>query len=152
MRVFKQVLLFLAIIFFVGFFPSCGKKAPPVPPKIEPLPVVQDLSKSVTGDLLTLTWPIPRSKGKILKDLAGFKVLKARKSVIDSACKECPDIFRLAADIPLQGRISNNRVQYQEKLEPGYWYKFKVKLYTDKGKESEDSNIIELLSEEYESF
>ncbi len=139
--------LSLFVIFFFIFLPSCGKKGPPVPPKIEPLPVVEDLSKSIDGDLLTLTWPLPRQNGKIQGDLAGFKVFRARKPLTDPVCKDCPDKYRLVADIPLQGRISNNRIIYQENLECGYQYKFKVKLYTDRGNESEDSDIVEFLRE-----
>jgi len=140
--------LFLFVILFFTFLPSCGKKGPPVPPKIAPLPVVKDLSKNIEGDLLTLAWPIPMKKGKTTpEDLAGFKVLRVRKLLIDPDCQDCPDRYRLVADIPLQGRISNNRIIYQENLEHGYQYKFKVKLYTDKGNDSGDSNIVEFLRE-----
>ena len=140
--------LFLFIILFFIFLPSCGKKGPPVPPNIEPLPVVDDLSQSIAGDLLTLAWSLPMHKGKMTpKDLAGFKVFRARKSLAETACKDCPDKYQLVSDIPLQGRISNNRIIYQEKLEQGYKYKFKVKLYTDRGNESGDSNIVEFLRE-----
>ena len=139
--------LFLFVILFFTFLPSCGKKGPPVPPKIAPLPVVGDLSKNIAGDLLTLAWPLPRQNGKIPGDLAGFKVFRARTSVIDSACKDCPDHYRLVADMPVLGRIKNNRLTYQETLEPGYLYKFKVRLYTDRGAESRDSNIVEVLRE-----
>ena len=139
--------LFLLVILFFTFLPSCGKKGPPVPPKIEPLPVVEDLSKSITGDLLTLSWPLPVQNGKILKNLAGFKVFRARKSLAETDCKDCPDKYKLVSDIPIQGRISNNRMIYQENLEPGYSYKFKVKLYTDRGNESGDSDIVEFLRE-----
>ncbi|MBL0701071.1 MAG: hypothetical protein JJV92_09340 [Desulfosarcina sp.] len=139
--------LFLFVILFFTFLPSCGKKGPPVPPKIEPLPVVEDLSKSITGDLLTLSWALPRQNGKIPGDLAGFKIFRARKPLMDPACKDCPDKYRLVANIPLQGRISNNRITYQENLEHGYQYKFKVKLYTDRGNESGDSDIVEFLRE-----
>jgi hypothetical protein len=139
--------LFLLLVVFLGLFLACGEKGPPVPPEIEPLPVVQDLSKSLTGDFLTLTWSVPGRQGKTFKNPAGFKVFRARKSVIDSACKDCPDHYKLLADMPVLGRIKNNRVTYQEILEPGYLYKFKVRLYTDRGAESRDSNIVEVLRE-----
>ncbi len=139
--------LFLLLVAFGGLFFACGKKGPPVPREIEPLPSVQDLSKSLTGGLLTLAWSVPERQGKIFKNTAGFKVFRARKSVIDSACKDCPDHYILVADMPVLGRIKNNRVTYQETLEPGYLYKFKVRLYTDRGAESRDSNIVEVLRE-----
>ena len=143
----KNWSLFLFVILFFTFLPSCGKKGPPVPPKITPLPVVEDLSKSITGDLLTLAWSLPMQNGKIPEDLTGFKILRARKPLTETACKDCPDQYRLVADIQLQERFSNNRLIYQENLEQGYKYKFKVKLYTDKGNESADSNVIEFLRE-----
>ena len=143
----KNWSLFVFVILFFTFLPSCGKKGPPVPPKIKPLPIVEDLSKSIAGDLLTLAWSLPKQNGKIPKNLTGFKILRARKPLTETACKDCPDKYRLVADIPLQGRNSHNRLIYQENIEQGYKYKFKVKLYTDKGNESADSNVIEFLRE-----
>ncbi len=132
----------LIIVAFSVFLSGCGKKAPPKPPHQEEPPAVDDLSYSLDGGRLKLTWTIPKEKS----DLGGFYVFRSKKLVSESDCKNCPVIFKRVADILLQDTESSGRdsIKYTEAIEKDYRYIYKVVVYTNNGVIGKDSNIVDL--------
>ncbi len=137
----------LIIVAFSIFLSGCGKKAPPKPPRQEKPPVVDDLSYSLDGDNLKLTWTIPEVKRKVKSGLGGFYVFRSKKSVSVSEpdCKNCTKIFKRVADISLEhiGNSGKDSIKYAEVLEQGYRYIYKVVVYTTNGVMGEDSNVVD---------
>ena len=139
------IIRILIIVAFSIFLSGCGKKAPPKPPRQEKPPVVDDLSYSLDGDKLKLTWTIPEVKRKVKSGLGGFYVFRSKKSVSESDCKNCPKIFKRVADISLEnmGNSGKDSIKYAEALEKGYRYIYKVVVYTTNGVMGEDSNVVD---------
>ena len=139
----------LIIVAFSIFLSGCGKKAPPKPPRQEKPPVVDDLSYSLDGDRLNLTWTIPEVKGNVKSGLGGFYVFRSKKSVSESDCKNCPKIFKRVADIPIKAKgsehLKKDIITYNEILEKGCRYIYKVTGYTDNGVTGDDSNQIDFV-------
>ena len=137
----------LIIVAFSVFLSGCGKKAPPKPPGQEEPPVVDDLSYSLDGDRLKLTWTTPEVNRKVNSGLGGFYVFRSKKLVSASDCKNCPVIFKRVADIFSQDTESSGRdsIKYAESLEKGYRYIYKVVVYTNNGRTGKDSNIIDFI-------
>lgn len=135
----------LIIVAFSIFLSGCGKKAPPKPPRQEKPPVVDDLSYSLDGNKLKLTWTIPEVKRKVKSGLGGFYVFRSKKSVSESDCKDCPKIFKRVADISLEHMRNSGKdsIKYAEVLEKGYRYIYKVVVYTTNGVMGEDSNVVD---------
>lgn len=137
----------LIIVAFSIFLSGCGKKAPPKPPRQEKPPVVDDLSYSLDGDNLKLTWTIPEVKRKVKSGLGGFYVFRSKKSVSvsDPDCKNCPKIFKRVADISLEhmGNSEKDSIKYAEVLEKGYRCIYRVVVYTTNGVMGEDSNVVD---------
>ena len=144
----RLTLQFSILIIFALFFSSCGKKAPPVPPRQVKLPAINDLSASIDGDTLKLTWATPKEKGKIISGLSGFIVYRSKMLLSDSDCKNCPVLFKRVADIPIKvkgsGYMKKGIITYPESLEKGYRYIYKVIVY-GKGITSSDSNYVDLI-------
>jgi len=135
----------LIIVAFSIFLSGCGKKAPPKPPRQEKPPVIDDLSYSLDGDNLKLTWTIPEVKQKVKSGLGGFYVFRSKKSVSESDCKNCPKIFKRVADISLEVMRNSGKdsIKYAEVLEKGYRYIYKVVIYTKNGVTGDDSNMVD---------
>ena len=138
----------LIIVAFSIFLSGCGKKAPPNPPRQEKPPIVDDLSHSLDGNKLQLTWTIPEVKEKVKSGLCGFYVFRFKKSVSESDCKNCPKMFKQIVDIPLKNNLKNSgkdSLKYTEALENGNRYIYKVVVYTNNGMTGGDSNQIDFV-------
>ncbi len=138
-------------IILVFLLPGCGKKAPPIPPRQKPVPAVSDLKYNIDGEILTLTWTIPKGKEKVETATDGFIVYRYKRPISDSPCKNCPKLFQKMSDIPVDitpeikidapGYETKN-IEYHEEVEKGFVYTYKVVLYTKSGAQSRDSNYI----------
>ena len=135
----------LIIVAFSIFLSGCGKKAPPKPSRQEKPSIVDDLSYSLDGDKLKLTWTIPEVKTKVNSGLGGFYVFRSKKSVSESDCKNCLKIFKRVADISLEHMRNSGKdiIKYAEVLEKGYRYIYKVVSYTNNGVTGKDSNMVD---------
>ena len=139
--------LFLFFFILIGFaiiVSGCGKKDLPVPSGNVAPPAVNDLIKIIDGDTLSLTWTIPGEKEMFPSDGAGFFVYRSKKTISESDCKDCPVTFSRVADIPLNAEDlekEDEGIKYNEILEKGYRYVFKVNTYI-KGITSDDSNKV----------
>jgi len=138
------VSILIAVVFLL---PGCGKKGPPAPPQQKPVPAVSDLKYSIDGNILTLTWTIPKEKEKAKTALNGFIVYRSKRPISDSPCKNCPKLFQKMSDIPADITNAatgneNKNIEYREEIEKGFVYTYKVVLYTKSGAQSRDSNYI----------
>jgi len=136
-----------AIIILVFLLPGCGKKGPPVPPRHKPVPAVSDLKYGIDGNILTLTWTIPKEKEKAKSAFSGFIVYRSKRPISGSDCKNCPKLFQKVSDILADIKIDapgyvNKNIEYREEIEKGFVYTYKVVLYTKSGTQSRDSNNI----------
>jgi len=137
-----------AIIILVFLLPGCGKKGPPVPPRHKPVPAVSDLKYGIDGNILTLTWTIPKEKEKAKSVFSGFIVYRSKRPISDSDCKNCPKLFQKVSDIPADIKIDapgyeNKNIEYREEIEKGFVYTYKVVLYAKSGVSSADSNYVD---------
>jgi len=136
------------LITFALSLSVCGRKAPPIPPsQIQP-PAVNDLSASIDGDTLKLTWSTPKEKGKVTSGLSGFIVYRSKMLHSESDCTDCPMLFRRVADIPIEvkgsGDLKKGHMRHYETLEKGYRYIYKVIGYS-KGVTGSDSNYVDFI-------
>ena len=142
------IIQILIIVAFSIFLSGCGKKAPPKPPRQEKPPIVNDLSYSLDGYKLKLTWTISEVKEKVKSGLGGFYVFRSKKLVLGSDCKNCPKMFKRVADIPLKDNSGNSGkdiIKYTEAIEKGNRYIYKVVVYTNNGVIGGDSNQIDFV-------
>lgn len=130
-------LLLLALCLPLG----CGRKAPPRPPRPAEPPVVGDLRETVEGDRLRLSWSLPGGK------VAAFGVYRARIKTAEDDCPRCPLLFERVARIPADSSAENAAgvlsAVYDETLEKGYRYFYKVTVLADGDAAGGDSNIVE---------
>jgi hypothetical protein len=144
----RKILLHLLILLAVGLAGvSCGKKAPPRPPGREEAPAaVGHISKVIRGDTLSLTWDPVAGKEK---DIAGFYVYRSKMRLTDSDCRSCPVLFERVAVIPKLGQGTGAATlrpyEYQETLESGYRYSYKVAPYSQSGLTGKESDPVEVV-------
>ena len=118
----------------------------PIPPRqIKPLPVI-DLKADTTADTLTLNWTVPAGDKSGTPDIVGFIIVRSKTLTIESGCTNCPKKFQRVADIPVKPRSTKNgtlpSLTYQEQLEKGFTYIYKVIGYTARKVMSNDSNLM----------
>ena len=147
---FRSIIVQILIIGACSIFLfGCGKKAPPKPPLHEILPIVNDLSYSIDGDKLKLAWTVPKVKQKVTSGLSGFVIYRSKKPFSESECLNCPVFFKRIADIPIKakgaGNLKKDIITYNEILEKGCRYIYKVTGYTDNGVKGDDSNQIDFV-------
>ncbi len=145
-----QILIIGAFsVFLSGFLSGCGKKAPPKPPFYEVLPIINDLSYSIDGDKLKLTWTVPGVNQKIKSGLSGFVIYRSKKPFSKSECLNCPVVFKRIANMPIKAKGSGNLkkdiITYNEILEKGCKYIYKVTVCADNGMTGDDSNQIDFV-------
>ncbi|MBW1696914.1 MAG: hypothetical protein JRH18_07695 [Deltaproteobacteria bacterium] len=130
--------VFMAPVFFLL---SCGKKAPPMPPREKPPAAIKDLSAQVQEDQLVLSWTVPS-----LKRTGGFYVYRSKLPISEPECKKCPVLFTRVADISITGLPAEEKAfTYNETLRKGYRYIYKVTVYSEAGLVSSDSNYVKFV-------
>ncbi|WP_432823568.1 fibronectin type III domain-containing protein [Trichloromonas sp.] len=126
---------------------GCGKKGP-VKPLAQPLPAAPEkLAALQQGNLMQLDWEIPVSNqdGSPLTNLQGFNILKMRYDIADD-CPECRDSSTLLRQIDLEflknaERKGNRLTFWDNDLEPGYGYQYKVVAYTRRNRDGAPATI-----------
>ncbi len=126
---------------------GCGKKALPRPPGQLPLPVVKDLKITIGRDMLWLTWTIPVAEDKKESEFTGFSVYRSKTAILKSDCKNCPIQFKKVDQIAVEAKAINDpfrrTMTYEEPLEKGFRYIYKVIGHGDDGRASGDSNLVD---------
>lgn len=140
---------FAILIISVFFFPGCGVKAPPKPPREALPPVIDDLRPTIDGNTLKLSWTIPPEKVRRRSGLAGFIVHRSKVPLSEPDCPDCPVLFERAADIPIDSygleEEEKNEMTYSETLEKDFTYTYKVTAYSESGTTGRDSNYVKFL-------
>ena len=141
----KKRYIVILSIFLVFLLISCGKKGDPKPMSL-PLPGgINDFTGEVRDGLLFLSFSVPsRNKdGSVIKDLAGFKVVKT--------CGNCIGIskFEPFKDLKLEAGqgyvIYSGRIYiYDDELVNGLQYAYKVYPYSKKGTLGDESNTFSI--------
>jgi len=125
---------------------GCGVKGPPVPPRSIPPAAITDLTFILDEDLMTLNWSIPTGKATGSAGLARFIIYRAVASLADPVCDGCPALFRRIAEVDLQTLMAGNpgrkTATFQQTIEKGYQYIFKVTAVSKDGQRGPDSNRV----------
>ena len=125
---------------------ECGKKGPPVAPRVIVPPAVKDLKAEVIGDKVRLTWSVPKKGDKVFNGLEHFGVYKYRSQSSAEMCPGCPIPFEHLLDIrlddPEPARVEGDRIVWHDDMDAGYHYAYKIMVYHKSGGVSEDSNIV----------
>lgn len=136
-------------VFFMLLAAGCGRKGPPVPPRREKPPAVRDLRYTLQGDVVALTWKIPRDKREHPTRLAGFKIYAARVPLSESGCKNCPLPYIQVGDIVLgmtrSAEIKNKSISFSQTLTPGYRYVYRIITFDADGLLSDQSNRVDFV-------
>lgn len=119
---------------------GCGIKGPPVPPVSAKPPAVSDLQYQVDGEQLNLTWSVPPMQPGGTPGIAGVKVFRLKESLKNLPCKDCPRTFTLMRKIPAR----SGTMQFQDVMDKGFAYYYKIVLYDAGNHDGEDSNIVRI--------
>jgi len=139
------------LLFFLGLgllllSPGCGKKGPPVAPRVVVPPPVKDLKAALAGDEVQLTWSVPTKNGAPLEGIEGFRVFRRAVRGGVAPCPGCPVPFDEFLDIKLEypepAGVEEGRVFCRDQVMPDGPYDYKVIVYHQSGGVSEDSNIV----------
>jgi hypothetical protein len=118
---------------------ACGKKGPPVLPKVIIPQSVKDLKGEMIQERVRLSWTIPGGEKQ-------FRLFKAVVPLTEDFCADCPVRFTEQVDIDIIDskivHIEGDKVTYWESMEPEKRYIYKVIVISEDGVESEDSNIV----------
>ena len=122
----------LIIIMLLG---ACGKKAPPVPPRAAPLPVVSDLKIAIEDKSVVLRW----RTDKTADGVEGYTVYRATTDLSAGECPGCPVIFQKIDRVMDKG--ADAALMFSEPVPPGFRYTYKVRPFYSSGGEGPDSNM-----------
>jgi hypothetical protein len=130
---------------------ACGVKGPPVAPKPTIPPAVKDLKAEVVGDMVRLTWSL-REEGDVpIEGIEHIEVYRYHSPVSEKFCAGCPIPFQRVLDIKLKdpqpARLEGPRMIWHDEIEPGHRYAYKVVLHHKSGGISEDSNVVQFVTE-----
>lgn len=142
MKTFRFTAFCAALAFALIAAGSCGKKAPPKAPVKENLPVAEKLESEVRGSSLILKWSLTESPEEKKPDPAGFVVYRA-KTPLSKDCPECPGDFERAGWVAYRsGRIVPDTWYFEDRVEPGYVYMYRIRCYSDSGRVGRESETV----------
>lgn len=139
---FGRLTVILMAVFILVVLGGCGRKLPPIQPGTYPPPAVKDLAFEVKDSELTLSWTVPAVQKEKESPPVGFKVLRARQTLAEAECQTCTVRFQAIGDVRVIGKEPAERLQFKDRLESGYKYRYKVRGYTTPEAEGKDSNVV----------
>ncbi len=157
-RVFEMTSRFLFLICAVFFIlcMGCGVKAPPVAPRATVPPSIEDLEAEVVGETVRLTWSVPREGDVVFEGLEHFTVYRRKFHRSVEQCPGCPMPFERVLDIkpkaPEPARVEGNRIIWHDQVAAGHRYAYKVVVYHKSGGMSEDSNIVQFVTTNFDGI
>jgi hypothetical protein len=128
-----------AAVMTIAIVAGCGAKSRPIAPELTHPDSINDLSAKPDPKGIRLTWsrPMKYSGGKSLKDLAGFRVLRAEGdgSLIN------------IADLPITDQERFQKVRHfayiDTTAEMGHSYRYTMIAETTDGYQSDPSNVVQ---------
>jgi hypothetical protein len=143
--------LFLVCLSFLVLCAGCGVKRPPVAPKPTVPPAAKDLKAEVIGDVVRLTWSLPREGGVPFEGMEYIGVYRYQSHISEELCPGCPIPFERVLDIKLKhpepARVEGQRMTWYDSIEADHRYAYKVVVHHKSGGMSEDSNIVQFTTE-----
>jgi fibronectin type 3 domain-containing protein len=138
----RDTLIIVSVIALL-FCSACGKKGDPLPRGL-PLPAaISDLTGQVKDGVLFLSFTLPAKNmdGSEARDLAGFRIFKT--------CGSCLGAFELFKEVRLDEAkgytIAGDRLYiYDDDLNEGFEYGYKVFPVSLKGQRGEASNVLSI--------
>ena len=125
---------------------GCGKKAMPEPPSGNKPPAVRDLSYSIRNNTIKLSWTVPQPDEKAKSTVTRFLIFRSKQMSIEDDCPNCPIRFERIGELPAQGVGSGQSgpaaVVFNQAIESGFRYIYKIRTFDDDGIAGNDSNII----------
>jgi hypothetical protein len=135
----KRLWIVAAAVMAIAMAPGCGSKSRPIPPELTHPDRVSDLTAKPDPKGIRLTWsrPMKYSGGATLKDLAGFRLLRA----------EGGESFTELAELPVtdQERFQKvHRFAYVDtSARMDHSYRYMMIAETADGYQSDPSNVVE---------
>jgi hypothetical protein len=119
---------------------GCGKKAPPVAPRLIPLTAVADLQGVLSSGSVFLTW----SHSEQNASARGYVVLRAQSALSRPDCPECPLVFQKMDTVTLErsARKRQHSLTFQQDVTTGFRYTFSVRPIQASGAQGPDSNLV----------
>jgi hypothetical protein len=130
------VVTILTMLLFSLF--GCGIKGSPVEPGYVKPPAVTNLEYRVVENVVVLTWTIPPEGATDNYSLAGAKVFRLKQTLKNIPCQDCPQTFTIIRKIPAR----SGTMQFQDTIDKGFGYFYKIVLYDAENHNGEDSNIV----------
>ena len=131
---------------------GCGLKGPPVPRETTVPSNIADLKAVVIGDTVRLSWALPMKKDVIFPGLKLFRVYKYEAPISDKLCEGCPIPFQQVLDIhldnPAPAWVEEDRMVWQDRVEPDHRYAYMVTVHHKSGGVSKDSNVVQFTTGE----
>ncbi|MCF8111840.1 MAG: hypothetical protein K9J85_10170 [Desulfobacteraceae bacterium] len=142
MKIIRCTAFCAALAFALIAAGSCGKKAPPKAPENQNLPLAEKLESEIRGNSLILKWSLRQSPEEKISDPAGFVVYRA-KTPVGKDCPGCPVNFERAGWVAYRsGRIVPETWYFEDTVEPGYVYRYRIRCYSDTGRLGRESETV----------
>lgn len=126
---------------------GCGRKAPPRPPRAEPLPVATGLTAKLAGDQVLLAWTLAPLAGRMAQE-ARFALYRDALPAGAGACPNCPPQYELVAQLPYDPnapRVNRDLVfKFVDSVAVGYRYRYQVALRLSNGRQGDPSETVEV--------
>ncbi len=138
----KSAISMVLAALFILTAVSCGKKGPPEVPRQQPLPVAENLSADLRESAIVLEWTLPQDWQEDHARPGGFIVYRAKNS-IEEDCPDCPLRFKDRGKVALQdGRNLPETWKFEDRAEPGYVYRYRIRCYGKEGGRGEPSETV----------
>jgi predicted small lipoprotein YifL len=112
----------MVVLLVAGGVMGCGKKGPPLAPLalIPPPPV--HATYQLTANQVMLQWELdPEFQKKGKGGDMGVEIYRARRTLLEDACKGCPLPFEKLAE------VSAATLEYRDSLERGFRYFYRLR-------------------------
>ena len=147
-RRIEKVLQYICLLFLLLLIlTSCGRKAPPILPKMASPPQIRDLSVQIQKNNIELKWSLAAESITEYPEIKGFYVYQAVTTKKEQACEKCPRKFERIGEImpvPYMDLPDGRRQwQYKTPVDSRLKYAFKVNILFSKDL-GPNSNIVEI--------
>ena len=134
----KRLLIVTAAMMAIATTLGCGAKSRPIPPELTHPESINDLSAKPDPKGIRLTWsrPTKYTRGKSLKDLAGFRLMRS----------EGGESYGELAELPITDQERFQKVRrfayIDTTAELGHSYRYTLIAETTDGYQSDPSNVV----------